>query len=441
MSLTSHMEAYNAETRYLEQKIVIYFTETDPVEMTRDNFLISTSILEDMYSSIGSTPFGGITSNELTISLYNENGIFNPENKSSKYYGLIKKGIKIESFIKPVEEDEWDPFGVFYVTDWVTSSSGMTAEITANDKLYTIFNGPKPELTIFRDVPFAEFIITYFAYFGCTVKIDETIDVVLPYVYMSAYDNNKTFLSSLMTSVLADCFCNHKGEITILSKVAKRDKKDVFTDDNQIINISVKQSIVTNYDSAVVTCYKGQESAEGNLLSADNISLVPGLNNIGKYKLPTSPILRVTSVKATCKDAIKINSFRASDADISCIIQSTSNTTTKLDINGTALEEIIIDIGVAGNSPLSVDSKFVQRETMAQQIKEYAEAYVNTDTPTLELTIRGNPLLELGDMIEVDSNYYRIKYIGTIIKVSYEYQGHLSCVLTLANASIIKKEV
>lgn len=441
MSLITRREAYNAETRYLEQKIVIHFAGIEPLEITRDNFLITASTLEEAYSTSGSTPFGGVTSNELTISLYNEEGIFNPENRNGKYYGLIKKGVKIESFIKPVDEDTWDPFGVFYVTDWVTSSYGMRAEVTANDKLYNIFNGSTPNFTVFRNIPFAEFITIYFGYFGYSVKVDDTINITLPYIYMSAYNDNKTFLSSLMVSVLADCFCDHSGEITILSKVAKRETTDTFTDDDQIINIAVKQSLITNYDSAVVTCHRGQESAERNLLSADDIILTPGINDIGKYKLSASPVLRINSVKVTSKDIVKINTFNASDSDISCRIQSTSDLAIKLDITGTILEIIINDIGVAGEAPLKVNSKFIQQDTIARQIKEYAEAYVNVNTPTLELTIRGNPQLEIGDMIEVDSTYYKIKYTGTIIKANYEYQGHLSCTLTLANASIITKEV
>ena len=441
MSLTSRSEAYNAETRYLEQKVVIHFPGITPLEITRDNFLISLSTLEETYSASGSTPFGGVTSNELTISLYNEEGIFNPENKSSKYYGLIKKGVMIESFIKPVSEETWDPQGIFYVTDWVTTSSGMTAEVTANDKLYNVFNGATPNFTVFRDISFKDFVTEYFLFFGYTVTVDSSIDIILPYVYLSAYNDNKTFLSALMTSVLADCFCNHKGEITILSKTSKRDVKATFTDNNQIINISVKQSLIDNNDSAVVTCYKGQESAARTLLSVDEVTLTPGLNNLGKYKLNAFPVLRINSIQTTCNDVIKINSFQASDSDIFCEIQSTADTLAKLEITGTILDVIISDIGVAGVFPLKINSKFVQHESVAKQIKEYAEAYVSVNTPTIELSVRGNPLLELGDMIEVDSTHYKIKYTGTIIKASYEYQGHLSCVLTLANASIIQKEV
>lgn len=441
MTPIAHNISYNAETRYLEQKIIIYFSGIEPLEITRDNFLIDSSILEEAYSPGDSTPFGNVTSNELSFSLFNEHGLFNPENTASKYYGLIRKGIKVASFIKPVESYEWDSLGVFYVTDWTTNSNNMTVDVTANDILYNVINGDVPNFSVFRNISFKDFIIKYFSYFGCSVIIDDTINIILPYVYMSAYSDNKSFLTALMCSVLADCFCNHKGEITILSKISQRDVKDTFTDNDQIISISIKQSLVTNYDSAVVTCNKGQEGAEQNLLSINNINLVPGLNSLGKFKTSMSPILCVKHVKTVCKDNIKINSFNASDSEISCILQSTSNTVTSLDITGTTLEIIVSTIGTAGEAPLKVDSKFIQQENVANQIKDYAEAYVNVNTPTLELSVRGNPQLEIGDMVEINSTHYKVKYSGTIIKANYEYQGHLSCSLTLANASLIKKEV
>lgn len=440
MTSVTHEISYNSETRYLEQKMIIYFSEVESLEITRDNFLINSSILEEAYSSRDSTPFGNITSNELSFSLFNEQGLFNPENTTSKYYGLIKKGVKVESFIKPVASPIWDPLGVFYITDWTTNSNNMTVDVTANDILYNIINGDIPNFSVLRNISFKDFITMYFSYFGYSVVIDDTIDIILPYVYMSAYNDNKSFLTALMCSVLADCFCNHKGEINILSKISQREAKATFTDNDQIISISIKQSLVTNYDSAVIICNKGQESAAQNLLSINNVNLVPGFNSLYKFKTSISPVLCVQHIKTVCKDSIKINSFNASDSEISCILQSTSDTVTSLDITGTKLETIVSTIGTAGEAPLKIDSKFIQQENVANQVKDYAEAYVNINTPVLELSVRGNPQLELGDMIEIDSTHYKVKYSGIIIKANYEYQGHLSCSLVLANATLIKKE-
>ena len=91
-------EMYNAESRYLHQLFKIHFSSSEVLEVTKSKYLISSSNLEESYKSSDS-PFGDVTSNELTLTLYNENNIFNPINRASKYYGLIKRGVKIEAFI------------------------------------------------------------------------------------------------------------------------------------------------------------------------------------------------------------------------------------------------------------------------------------------------------------------------------------------------------
>ena len=83
---------YNAESRYIHERFLIYFTSV-PLEVTKSNYLVSSSVLEES-SKLSDSPFGTITSNELTLSLFNESGLFNPQNTSSPYYGQIKKGIK-----------------------------------------------------------------------------------------------------------------------------------------------------------------------------------------------------------------------------------------------------------------------------------------------------------------------------------------------------------
>ena len=76
-------ENYNAESRAIEQKIVISFEGMDPVALYRSDYLVSTSILEEAHSQSTTTPFGGITSNEIDVELLNENGIFTPSNQNS----------------------------------------------------------------------------------------------------------------------------------------------------------------------------------------------------------------------------------------------------------------------------------------------------------------------------------------------------------------------
>ena len=88
MGVLSTDADYNAESRWLEQKVVIHFSGMTPLEVTKDNLLITTSILEESHSNNGASPFGGVTSNELTMELLNEDSIFSPTNVNSPYYEI-----------------------------------------------------------------------------------------------------------------------------------------------------------------------------------------------------------------------------------------------------------------------------------------------------------------------------------------------------------------
>lgn len=422
---------YNAESRFLHQKFVIHFSPTEVLEVTRSDYLLTSSILEESYKSTDS-PFGEVTSNELNISLYDEGGMFNPANTQGKYYGLIRKGVKIEAFIRPDEDEEWDPLGVFYVTDWSTSTSGLSADVTANDALHNVINGSVPKLPVFRNIRLVAFLDAYFAYFGYRVGVDPDLDIVLPYVYTSEHSNNKAFLTELMLGIVADCFCDHSGEIRVVSKINRSSLRATLTDNDQIVTVAIKHTIVNSYDSAVVTYNVGQESTEESILSVKEAPVVVGTQSTGKLEFSKRPVLAVKSIKVTGAQTVRPTRFNANSKEFECTLQSSSDTVVNMEVIGTVLELVPNILGEALEAPLELTSKFLQTKSAAETVKEYADDYVASNMPSLELTVRGNPKLQLGDKVEVNSAYYRVNYIGVIISALYEYQGSLSCKLKLA---------
>lgn len=428
---------YNAQSRFLHQKLNVYFVPgQNPLEVTRDDYLLSTTILEES-SKVSDSPFGDVTSNELSCVLLNSNGMFNPINAQGPYYGRIKRGIRIEAFIRPDGEEEWDPQGVFYVTDWVTGTTGLRADITAYDALYNVIHGPVPPFPVYRDIPFNKFAEIYFGFFGYTVKTD--IDTVLPYVYTSGYTSNKAFLTDLMKSIVADCFCDHNGAICVVSKVAARPTRIELTDDDQIISVDIKQSITTNYDSVSVAYNKCRELENQTLLDVPSLELKPGMNETSKLTFSSQPVLSVNSIKTTGTEVAKVVSFEASAKDFSAEIQSTVNTETALLVNGTVLDSVSIQLGDELEEPLKIESRFIQEESTAQAIKDYTESYIESNSPVLNLVVRGNPKLQLCDKIEVSSERYKTSYAGILVSAQYDYDGSLSCKMTLSNASVLKE--
>ena len=84
---------YNSQDRCIVWKLDIYFDgiNKEPLSITRDNYLIDADLLEEA-SADSKDPFGSVSSNELSFSLYNENGMFSPTVATGEYYGKIKTG-------------------------------------------------------------------------------------------------------------------------------------------------------------------------------------------------------------------------------------------------------------------------------------------------------------------------------------------------------------
>ena len=423
---------YNASSRYLHKMYRIHFSGAKVLEVLRSDYLLSSSILEESYG-VSSSPFGDVTSNELELSLLNSDGIFNPKNTESPYYGFIRRGIKIEAFVRPDEVDEWDPAGVFYVTDWSTSSSGMSAEVLANDKLYSIVNAPVPSMPIVRDIPFAYFIRQYFSLFDAEVTVDDSIDLVLPYGFTSGYSDNRALLTDLMTAAIADCYCDHSGNVTVRSKVAARDTRATFTDDDQIVTVSIKQSLATDYDSASVSYNSMQESAEQEVLSISEIAVSPGTNTTALTKFSSSLVTSVKSIRAESTSVVKPIGYTATADSIICSLNSNGSAAARLTVIGTVLEKVSSVVSTPGSSAVELDSSFVQTLENANRVLKYTDRFVNAEQPSLDLVIRGNPRLQLGDKIEVDSTKYKTQFVGTLTKAKYIYDGGLSCEVTLTD--------
>ena len=212
-----------------------------------------------------------------------------------------------------------------------------------------------------------------------------------------------------------------------------------MTDNDQIISMSIKQTIDTDYDSVNVTCNIGQESSEQALLSISDMSVSIGNNASGKLILNSQPALSIKSIKTEGNNAVTVRSFNASANEFECILRSTAVTNTSLDVFGTVLETVSSNIGKLGDAPLNIDSKYIQDLSKANEILKYAEDYVKASVPTLEVTVRGNPNLQLGDKIVIESDFYKISYTGIIVKAEYKYIGNLSSVLTLIDASALKE--
>ncbi len=432
---------YNAESRWIEQKVVIHFPGISPLEVTKDDSLITTSVLEEAHSSSGSSPFGGVTSNELTIELLNENSIFSPTNVNSPYYGKMRRGVKVELFVRPVADIEfdWDPLGVYYVTEWNATVTGLIATVTVNDKLYSTFNGEIINFAIQRNLSHYEFYQAIFNSLGLSADIDASLTETLRYAYIQS--KNKELLTELGIGALADCFCKHDGSVRVQHLISNRPLRATITDGDQLIEAKIEQSISSGYDGAEVLYNIPQESEIVNVLSMSELTVATGKSVTKDVALTITPLIKFSYAKITGAPSTRVVAVTAIPSKVNYTLENLGKAVNDatLDIFGNTLVSNQITLGDTGDNLLSVNNLYIQNPEYAQRVYAHLKAYINNLLPVLELTVRGNPKFELCDKIQVVSDKYNLDYTGLIIKQTFDYDGGLSSTITLLNINVLQE--
>lgn len=440
-SKASTAEDYNAPDRIIQWKAEVYFNgvNNEPLVITRDNYLIDASLLEETHGD-GTSPFGNVTANELDLKLWNSGGIFSPTKRDGPYYGKIKKDVPIHVFCRPSDQDyvEWDELGWFYVTDWTATITGSTASVTASDKMYKLFDKPSPRLTVVKDISFAEAYQLFFDGVQEAATIDQTLVEKLKYFYNNK--SNKEFLTEISTGAQAYVFCGRNGQPKVHYARGSQEVKHVLTDSDQVKSISSKQSAILEYDGSSVILNAPQESAVGQLLSIGEVIVPAGRYVSAPTAFANSPVLRVMSSCVMGINNVVLTNLDASCMDLIYTLRNGDSTEAKisLDILGTCLEFIATNLSDTGDNLLEVNNVYVQTSTYAQKFKRFLQAYVTSSVPILELETRGNPKYLLGDKVQVVSDLYDVDFTGIIIRQNFHYNGGMSCSLTLLNSEIVE---
>ena len=110
---------------------------------------------------------------------------------------------------------------------------------------------------------------------------------------------------------------------------------------------------------------------------------------------------------------------------------------TNVTVQGTCLEYTQLHIKDNVSNVLSVDNNLIQSAYQASLYKSTLTKFVHATIPELTLTIRGNPLMEIGDVISVHSAKYKIDFVGILKRAEYKFNGSLSCNITLLNAEVV----
>lgn len=433
---------YNAQSRSIQLKLDVYFNglSAAPLEITRDNYLIDSDILEEACAD-DSNPFGKVSANEISFSLFNESGMFNPTNTASPYYGRIRVGVPIKAYMRPSVADaeiNWDELGTFYVSDWSAAITGTSAYVTASDKMYDVFSLPQPKMPVRANVSMHDAFKSFFEHIGVGAHVDERLTEMLVYAYNTS--KNAEFLNEMSVGSQAFVFCNRQGIPTVKYARAMQDVAYTLTDADQIISVSSKQSALLEYDGAEVVMNEPQQTKETVVLSMKDLVVTPGTTKNELFSFSTVPVVKLLKTSLIGTGKVRVNRLVASSADVSFNLVNEGNVEVicDLEVYGSCIESVSSTFTSVGNNLLRVDNKYVQKKDYAEKFYRFLKAYITSNVPVLELTIRGNPKYQPGDKLRIISEKYNIDYTGILLRQQFTYNGALSSTIKVFNSQILE---
>ena len=78
-------------------------------------------------------PLGSTAAGQCTIDLFNRFRAFDFDNTTSKFYNVIRDGVRILPYVG--DGVEWVPLGVFFAREWDIPKRGMTVTVTGLDRM------------------------------------------------------------------------------------------------------------------------------------------------------------------------------------------------------------------------------------------------------------------------------------------------------------------
>ena len=421
--------SFNAESRTIIAEIDIWSTESSPITVTRDNVLVDFDLLEEA-SADSKNVFGAISANEFSFSLYNEGNQYSPQGRN------IRRGVKVQPRLA-VQGHDWIGLGDFYISNATTSVDGSVVNVTATDCLENVFNTELRDSEALIEVPYSTVYTTLLSKLGVPHKVSDELNEVLKYGFL--HDKPGETLQELTIGAMALCNVNRLGEVEVSPLYGSRELRATLTDNDQIISIPTSISNVRSFDSVSLTYYNAQLTDQEEILRVKDFEIPPGVFKSNEIQFSQFPVAILSGVGLRSEDPVELTSYKYSAHAIQ--IETTNQTGRDLPVEISAYGKYIDFIPTVrtsdGAEQYKIDNKFIQSEAYAEKVYSLMERYANSYMPYLDLEVRGNPSLLIGDKIRVESQRFGIDFTGILYRAKYTYDGGLKCSMTLLDSSIL----
>jgi hypothetical protein len=399
-----------------------------------DNEITDYELLEELTSD-ESLPFGGVSSNEFSFNINNPMFLFTPANSKGPLAGLLVPGAIINAYfgLEGVSNTfEYVPLGKYTISEWRAPSQGVDASVVGYDRLFDLSEEPVPMLRLEENTTVAELFIRLFIALGIPAdefEIDSNIISKIPYGFVPQGEVSDA-LKILSQAGMCRVSVNRLNKIIVKSFSPQKISNVDWTDNEQIVNIENPEKFNSLYGKVSVSINVPSLRRTNDLASVNDLEIPSGTSIFERAEFSKSPVLIIDDVALlnTKGSVLGEISYGTHHINIEIINSTASPEINSLLVKGVycsfVKREFIEEANPKNKKQLNVNNELIQTDAHAILIASSIIPYISDPFPFFELEIRGNPSLELGDIVKLNVSAANIEdvYIE-IYRSTLRYSG------------------
>ena len=467
--------AYNKDMREVRSRIIFAFQKDNEIIFDNNDMLVSWSISQSLTDTIN-TPFDNCCSDTCTCTVYNR--------YTGKYNGVDVVDFKVFDPLKNPDADlnlrfiiqvsalqddntwtAWKTIGIFYTTAIQIDDNRQTASIRGDDILSLLFNKTLPRMPVLREKSYKKFLKAFCAEYALDVSWEGASDDKLKYAFCK--ETPKDTIQGLVKSAAAVAYIAFTADDKEVLKVRQF---SVFEDqvpyiatdvDNfgqeeslmQFINLSYNKTLQSYNTKTKVVYYMpsaSEDTQEYSYTTEDLSDFTYDAKedryalNISSAAASNGPILSL-SYSSICNQyddeltnfETNIRKIKATQYNItSCLLNKTKSIEDEYQYTASIYGKYVNcesqtlpeDTPEAEKQDITeyitVDFPYVQNRGMAIARRRVLETWCLCNLQTINLQLRYNPYVELGDSISIDAKVYDIgTFVGILWSQNITYNS------------------
>lgn len=397
-------------------------------------------ILEEVTSQSG-VPLGNVTSNELNVSVRNDHRWLTPSNEDSPFKYDLKPGVKLYPYIGLEilpNQFEFVPMGKFISSDWTMPEQSVFASITGYDRLYELAQQPMPKIPVVTNTTIKGLLETIFLAYGLSPS-DFIIDETLTQPIQMGWLPRENFFDAMgIISEAGNCAIttDRYNRIIVINNFQEPEPIADITSDKDVFELTNPHSYLSIYSGVKVGYKVPVESEIKQVLSVTGLEVQAGVTTLKNIPFSQGPVIRLEYYRIKQSSNIKILSIINDAWTCDIEVQNLSGSPKKIDIEAYGLTVETLDVeftlrdseavNMIGERLYEVNNPLIQSDYVAKLYARSLLQYLKQPNATFKGRIRGNPALELFDIVKADNIAANMKDIIICpTRLEYHYDGGL----------------